>query len=179
MMTRHFYNNLLSLEGARYLEIGTWKGSTVCAAMCGNRAKVVAIDNWSEFGGPKFEFLYNFERFRGANDASFIESDCFSVDVSTLPMFNIFMYDGEHSLDSQCNALLHYYACLDDVFIFIVDDWNWQSVRDGTKKAIAMLNLTVLYEKEIRLTMDESHTLCPLARDTWWNGIYISILQKP
>jgi hypothetical protein len=42
--TRHFYNNLLSKEDSRYLEIGTWKGSSVCSGMCGNKAKVVCIE---------------------------------------------------------------------------------------------------------------------------------------
>jgi hypothetical protein len=54
--TRHFYNNLLNTEDARYLEIGCWKGSSVCSAMYGNKAKIVCIDNWSEFEGPKTEF---------------------------------------------------------------------------------------------------------------------------
>ena len=63
--TRHFYNNLLNSDDARYLEIGTWKGSSVCSAMCNNQAKVICIDNWSEFGGPKSEFLVNFEKFKG------------------------------------------------------------------------------------------------------------------
>jgi len=54
--TRHFYNNLLNFEDARYLEIGTWKGSSVCSAMYKNNAKVVCIDNWSEFNGPKNYF---------------------------------------------------------------------------------------------------------------------------
>ena len=27
--TRHFYNNLVNMEDARYLEIGTWKGRMV------------------------------------------------------------------------------------------------------------------------------------------------------
>lgn len=76
--TRHFYNNLLDIEDARYLEIGTWKGSSVCSAMCGNKAKVVCIDNWSEFGGPKGVFLDNFKKHKGENDATFIESDCFT-----------------------------------------------------------------------------------------------------
>ena len=62
--TRHFYNNLLNTEDARYLEIGTWKGSSVCSAICGNKAKVVCIDNWSEFGGPKEEFIQNFNNFK-------------------------------------------------------------------------------------------------------------------
>jgi hypothetical protein len=176
--TRHFYNNLLDTEDARYLEIGTWKGSSVCSAMCNNKATVVCIDNWSEFGGPKSDFLVNFEKFKGENDATFIESDCYNVDVSTLPKFNIYMYDGNHTNDSHYRALSHYYECLDDVFIFIVDDWNWKDVRDGTINSIQNLNLKVLYENEIRLTWDESHTPQPEASNTWWNGIYVAILQK-
>ena len=176
--TRHFYNNLLNSDDARYLEIGTWKGSSVCSAMCNNQAKVICIDNWSEFGGPKSEFLVNFEKFKGKNDATFIENDCYKVDVSVLPKFNIYMYDGNHTNDSHYMALLHYYDCLDDVFIFIVDDWNWDYVRDGTYKSIQQLQLKILYEKEIRLTWDNSHTNIPLAKDTWWNGLYVAILQK-
>jgi len=179
--TRHFYNNLLNTEDARYLEIGTWKGSSVCSAMCGNKAYVVCIDNWSEFGGPKNEFLANFERYKGENNATFIENDCYKVDISELSKlskFNIYMYDGNHSNESHYNALLHYYNCLDDIFIFIVDDWNWEDVRNGTINSIKKLNLKVLYEKEIRLTWDNSHTHQPLARDTWHNGIYVAILQK-
>jgi hypothetical protein len=176
--TRHFYNNLLNTEDARYLEIGTWKGSSVCSAMCGNKAKVNCIDNWSEFGGPKTEFLVNFEKFKGENEANFIENDCYNVDVSTLPKFNIYMYDGNHTQDSHYKALLHYYNCLDDVFIFIVDDWNWKDVRDGTINSIQKLNLKVLYEKEIRCTWDNSVTPEPELSNNWWNGIYIAILQK-
>jgi len=176
--TRHFYNNLLTIEDARYLEIGTWKGSSVCSAMCNNKANVICIDNWSEFGGPKNEFLVNFEKFKGENDGTFIENDCYNVDVSVLPKFNIYMYDGNHTNDSHYKALLHYYNCLDDIFIFIVDDWNWNDVRDGTINSIEKLNLKILYEKEVRLTWDNSHTPQPLAADTWWNGIYIAILQK-
>jgi len=176
--TRHFYNNLLNTDDARYLEIGTWKGSSVCSAMYKNTAKVLCIDNWSLYGGPKTEFLENFEKFKGNNDASFIEDDCFKVDVSALPKFNIYMYDGDHSYDSQYKALSHYYDCLDETFIFIVDDWNWWMVRDGTFDAIQKLNLKVLYEKEIRLTWNEDHTPQPLASQTWHNGIYVAILQK-
>ena len=176
--TRHFYNNLLNTEDARYLEIGTWKGSSVCSAMYKNKAKVICIDNWSEFGGPKIEFLINFEKFKGDNEATFIENDCYKVDVSTLPKFNIYMYDGNHTNESHYNALLHYYNCLDDIFIFIVDDWNWQDVRDGTINSIQKLNLKVLYEKEIRTTLDNSVPSEPQLSQNWWNGIYVAILQK-
>ena len=176
--TRHFYNNLLNTNDARYLEIGTWKGSSVCSAMCGNNATVICIDNWSEFGGPKTEFLTNFNKFKGDNNATFIENDCYKVDISTLPKFNIYMYDGNHTFNSHYKALLHYYECLDDIFIYIVDDWNMKDVRDGTNSSIQKLNLKVLYDKEIRLTWNNTHTKQPLAKNTWWNGIYVAILQK-
>jgi hypothetical protein len=176
--TRHFYNNLLNTHDARYLEIGTWKGSSVCSAMCGNKANVICIDNWSEFGGPKNEFINNFKKYKGQNNATFIESDCYKVDVSKLPKFNIYMYDGNHSEESHYKALSHYYNCLDDIFIFIVDDWNWEKVRSGTYNSIKNLKLQVLYEKEIRLTNDDSVTPEPMLSQTWWNGIYVAILKK-
>jgi hypothetical protein len=177
--TRHFYNNLLNTENARYLEIGTWKGSSVCSAMCGNEARVVCIDNWSEFGGPKSEFLVNFEKFKGKNDATFIEDDCYKVDVSLLPKFNIYMYDGNHTHESHYNALTHYYNCLDDVFIFIVDDWNWKYVRDGTIDSIKKLEFNILYEKSIRTTNDDTHPESGSPEQkAWHNGIYVAIFQK-
>jgi len=177
--TRHFYNNLLQCEDARYLEIGTWKGSSVCSAMCGNKAKVVCIDNWSQFGGPKSEFLSNFGTYKGENDAKFIESDCYQVDISTLPKFNIYMYDGEHSKENHERALTHFYDCLDDVFVFIVDDWNWRQVREGTYESFLKLQLTVQYSKAIRTTYDDRDVIFGSPEQkAWHNGIYVAILQK-
>jgi hypothetical protein len=178
-LTRHFYNNLLNTEDARYLEIGTWMGSSVCSAMCGNKATVVCIDNWSEFGGPKEDFMKNFDRFKGHNNAVFIEADCFRLDISTLPKFNIYLYDGNHTMDSQYKALSHYYDCLDDVFIFIVDDWNMAEIREGTMNAIHDLGLKVHYKREIRMTWDNTHTPFDIAGKTWWNGIFVAVLEKP
>ena len=177
--TRHFYNNLLNIDDARYLEIGTWKGSSVCSAMAGNNATVVCIDNWSQFAGPKNEFMINFNKHKGANNARFIESDCFKVDISTLPKFNIYMYDGDHTHDSHYKALQYFYDCLDDTFIFIVDDWNWQSVRDGTMNSIRQLNLTVMYRKYIRTTNNNEHpTWGSLEQKQWHNGFFVAVLKK-
>ena len=177
--TRHFYNNLLTMNDSRYLEIGTWKGSSVCSAMCMNNATVVCIDNWSEFGGPKETFLNNFNNYKGHNNATFIEADCFKLDISTLPKFNIYMYDGPHEENHHYMALTHYYNCLDDIFIFIVDDWNWKKVRDGTRNAINKLKLLVLYEYEKNTTADNTHPIIGSTEQReWHNGIYVSVLKK-
>lgn len=89
------------------------------------------------------------------------------------------MYDGNHAKESHYKALVHYYSCLDDIFIFIVDDWNWIDVRDGTYDSFKQLNLSVLYEREIRTTDDNTHPEWGTEKQKQWhNGIYVAILQK-
>jgi hypothetical protein len=170
-ITRNFYNNLLNMPDARYLEVGCWKGSSVCSAMCGNEADIVCIDNFSEFEGTRDILLNNINNFRGLNKVRFIESNCFDVDIRTLPKFNIYMYDGDHSRECHHKALVHFYPCMDDIFIYIVDDWNWEHVRDGVNDSFKELNVTELYSREI---FTEGNGIQP----TWWNGIYIGILMK-
>ena len=177
--TRHFYNNLLDTPDARYLEIGPGKGSSVCSAMCNNKATVVCIDNLIELGGVNNELLSNFNTYKGNNNASFIECDSFKVDVSTLPKFNIYMYDGDHDAKSHYNALVYYYNCLDDTFIFVVDDWNWEHVRKATMESIEFLKLNVLYEKHLITSETPNMTLNSIGgQQHWWNGMYVVVLQK-
>ncbi len=67
---RLFINNLIaSIEDARYLEVGTWMGSTLCSAIHGNKVRALAIDNWSQFGGPVAQFLTNLSRFQSGRFA--------------------------------------------------------------------------------------------------------------
>jgi len=180
--TRHFYNNICSMPNARYLEIGSWKGSSIAAAMCQNTMDVcIAIDNWSEFDGPKQEFMQVFNEFKGSNNASFIESDCWNPElIQSLAhhKFNIYMYDGYHSEEAQYNALVKYLPCLDDTFIWIVDDWNAPDVRNGTERAIRDTGVQVIWKQETRLTWNNSHTEMNLAKTTWWNGIAVFVMQK-
>lgn len=171
--TRHFYNNICSYPDIKYLEIGTWKGSTVCSAMCNNNNTVVCIDNFNQFDGPKEEFLNNFNKYKGLNNALFIEGDCFQIDKSSLPKFNIYLYDGDHEYQDHYKALEYYIDIMDDMFVFIIDDWNWEKIRNGTKDAIKDLGLNIVYHKEIFTTHlnDVDYT-------GWWNGICVYILSK-
>jgi len=168
-MTRHFYNNLLNMEGVRYLEVGTWKGSSTCSAMVGNNADVTCIDNWSEFGGPKEDFLNNIEKFQGVNRLEVIEKNAFETDLSGCK-FNVYLYDGHHSAESQEKALTHFIDAMDDVFIFVVDDWDWQDSKTGTYTAIKELGLIVEYEM--------GHSV-PGGAHGWWNGSGVFVLRKP
>ena len=175
--TQHFYNNLLSIDNTRYLEIGCWQGCSTFSAAYKNNCNISVIDNWSEFGGKK-EFQNNLELYRGNNTIDVYDEDSFLMDVTKLPKFNIYMYDGDHSIVSQYSALTYYIHNLDDYFIYVVDDWNWRDVRTGTFLAIQDLKLKTLFSKEIRLTDDNTHTPHDIAYNDWWNGIGIFVLSK-
>ena len=178
--TRHFYNNLLNIDDARYLEIGMWKGSSLSAAMFQNDAIITCIDNYSEFGGiANREILHNnIIKYMGNNKVQLIEDDCFNVNTSIIEKKNIYLYDGNHSYESHYKALVHYLDILDDMFILVIDDWNWETVRKGTRDAIELLNLKVLFEKEIMVEYNDTYTYEENAYKNWWNGMYVGILEK-
>ena len=188
-MTKHFYNNLLELDEAKYLEIGCYKGSSTCSALYKNKAEFVCIDNWHDFflnelhngissTPPITDFLNNIAMYKGENKLVFYNEDCFTIDVNKLGKFNIYMYDGDHTYESQYNALKYYIDNMDDVFIYVVDDWNDEPVRRGTFDAIRDLKLENMWNYEIRLTNNNKHTPPDIAHATWWNGMYICILRK-
>ena len=187
---RYFINTLVgAIPDARYLEVGSWMGSTLCSAVHGNAVRAVAIDNWSEFGGPKEEFLSNVRRFttRGA-EVTFIEGDFRRVDYANLPgPFNVYLFDGPHEAIDQFQGLSLPLPCLAEQFAFIVDDWNWQRVRDGTMAAISQCGVSILYAAAVRTTdtnISPPH-LTPVTdfrevRDfDWHNGYFIAVLAKP
>jgi hypothetical protein len=179
---RRFINQLVgSVNDARYLEVGSWAGSTLCSAIHGNKVWAVAIDNWSQFGGPKDAFIANVHRFKTAgSEVIFIESDFRKVDYRQMQRgFNIYLFDGPHTRQDQYDGLAMALPALDDRFVFIVDDWNWKPVRTGTKEAIEKCRLKVLYAAEVRTTLDETHTPVAGGKSDWHNGYFISVLEKP
>ena len=179
---RYFINRLIgSLSDARYLEVGSWAGSTLCSAINGNRVRAVAIDNWSQYGGPRRAFLENLEAFTTPEaDVTFIESDFRDVDYGKLASkFNVYLYDGPHMRTDQYDGLAMAMPALDDQFVFIVDDWNWHAVRGGTLEAIDKCGLSILYAASIRTTADGLHADHNSGKESnWHNGYFITVLLK-
>ena len=88
------------------------------------------------------------------------------------------MYDGNHDETSHFKALNHYVDCLDDEFIYIIDDWNWEAVRNGTINSIKENKCEILSQKTIRTTNDNSHAQPFGKYSDWHNGICIFVLKK-
>tara|TARA_Y100001963_G_scaffold160274_1_gene270120 strand:+ start:1749 stop:2645 length:897 start_codon:yes stop_codon:yes gene_type:complete len=176
---RHLLNNL-NRWGSNYLEVGSHKGSTFVSSLYGHNKKGWSIDNFSEFcdqnyrpgpdGTHKNELLDNINKFLTCQ-TQFYDQDSFSFDLSNIEEpVEVFMYDGDHDQDKQKKALEYFYPILNDVFIFIVDDWNSQAVRDGTYDGIREMGLCVLGEMMVRGPGSNSQE--------WWSGIYAAFLSK-
>jgi hypothetical protein len=174
--TRHFLNNLLQMNMAKYLEIGVGSGSLTCSAMYNNTAKVFCVDNWT--GSSREEFMENYKKFKGNNYTKLIEQSYRDIDTNKISKFNILLYDATLDYNDIYGTLPHFINSMEDVFVYIVDDINWRYIQSAAKKSIEDLKLTILYEKEILLTNDETHTPMDVARETWWNGLYIVVLKK-
>lgn len=173
---RYFINNLMSLiRLPRYLEVGSWAGSTACAAMYGNVGQVLCIDNWSEFGGPKDHFISNTNAAKNPGiDFKFIEKDFRLVDYSSIGLFNVYLFDGPHEYKDQYDGLITAQSALDREFIFIVDDWNWERVRQGTFAAIKDSNIIVSSYIEIKTSQCNATPLLKFEQSEWHNGYFIA-----
>jgi hypothetical protein len=176
---RLFINNLVrATEDPRYLEVGTWAGSTLLSATNGNTVRATAIDNWSQFGGPKNVFFDNLKKFQTPRaKVEFIEKDFRQVDFRSLGKFNIYMFDGPHAEQDQYDGIVQAREAFADEFVLIIDDWNWHQVRKGTFAAIAELKAALLFALEIRTSLDNSHPSGG-AQSDWHNGYFIAVLKQ-
>lgn len=164
----HLINNLAA-NAKNYLEIGTYLGSTLKAAMYGNdNLNVIAMDNFCMKPKLRDHFFGNVRDLT----FTFYEEDCFRFDLSKIKhKIDLYFYDGEHSFESQYKALTYYYPVLADEFIYICDDWTNKPVKEGTLQAIKDLNLNIV-ECEIRGDgkLKDAHE--------WWCGVAVFKLKK-
>lgn len=182
---RHLLNSIGKL-GTKYLEVGVHKGGTFTASVAGsdNLKEIVAIDSFesdendyektvNQYGKARPEFEEWAKKFvPSSSKFELVVSDSFQVDLKKLPkQIDIYLYDGDHSKLSQEMALTYYKDVLADEFIFMVDDFDWGEVEEGTRSGIEKARLEIVYEKHLR--SKGSHD-----NDSWWNGFYVALLKK-
>tara|TARA_B100000214_G_C23798388_1_gene549171 strand:+ start:67 stop:792 length:726 start_codon:yes stop_codon:yes gene_type:complete len=187
---RHFLNNLCSQEGAVYLEVGVYAGSTFCAAVQNNdMVAAYANDNWSQ---PNLQparedidlalenvtvdtFVKNLQEnittesldfdiqvLKG--DSSGLSKKDFKHDV------NVIFYDGDNSEQKMREFFLNMLDFTEDVFTLVIDDANIEENVAITKRFVDAMGLKVLYERELLNDQEDS--------DMWWNGLYVTVLSK-
>jgi hypothetical protein len=183
---RYLLNNLMSIEGLSYLEVGCWRGSTACSALYKNNfAKALLIDNFSEFGKDFLETdkewdngvsirndLENNLTLFTNNKCKFIDADFFATDLSEYGKFDVFFYDGCHDFEPQSKALEYAFNNLSDTFLFIVDDYSFPVVKSATKYSLESISSKVNTLYSLELEREE-----PI-KERWWHGLYITLLSK-
>jgi len=173
--------NELIKDNDLYLEIGVWRGSTFIAALYENNPKLaVAIDNFSQFdeSGENVKVFTNavYENLPHLLDKAFlINNDCFNLtpeEKAFIPdNINVYFYDGAHEAVDQKAALTYYHDKLANEFIYIVDDWNYEPARIGTRQAFEELGILVHKEWELFTDFNGDRT-------SWWNGFYLAVCEK-
>lgn len=181
---KHFINQLISrIYDPKYLEIGTWTGSTACSALYKNRVKCYLVDNWDQFnpvGNIKEIFFNNIEKIikDSQSEYKFEENDFRLINYNNIGKYNIYFFDGPHEEQDQYDGVVYAQPALEDEFIFICDDWNWNQVRLGTTRAFRDLNLKINYSLEIRTTIDGSTPEKVYETSDWHNGYFIAACKK-
>lgn len=166
---RHLLNNLVDNK-TRYLDIGTWKGSTVISAIYQNTPEFyITIDNWSCHGNYTNEFYNYFEKFIG-KPPNFINQDSFTINLQehNIKDINLYLYDGGHHWEQHYDAINYFYDALADEFIYIVDDYNEKKIQSATQWS--------LNDKNIKI--DYSEYLTSPNKDDWWCGTFIAACRK-
>lgn len=178
---RHLLNNLCSIKDARYLNVGVFTGSSLWSAIFNNKLRVTGIDWWRNGTAAKCderEFWKNLSEVVNLEDGSFnreiniVNQDCFTVDLKN--KYNIYLYDAEHSEDSQYKALTYFDKFLEDEFILLVDDFDDEFVKSGTNKAIKDLNYNIQYRWEGKGCFGDWNP----ASNHWWNGFLVALINK-
>jgi hypothetical protein len=177
---RAFINNLVrSCPKPRYLEVGSWTGSTATAALSGSCASALCIDNWSWYGDTKDQFLQNIKKVL-SDEIQFkiMNSDFRSGDYGSIGKFNIYLFDGPHKEADQYDGIVIVQPALTETFFLIVDDWNWRGTRVGTLRALTASRCELECSIEVRTTLDGSSPSLQGKQSDWHNGYFMAVIRK-
>ena len=117
---------------------------------------------------PAVEFLSKFSNPRWSFSNKDVK-DLTEKDITDKP--NIIFYDAGHEYYQQYENLNSVVNLFADKFILILDDANFEGVVESAEEFITNNNLKVLFERKILTTIPEDE-------NSWWNGIYILVLEK-
>ena len=152
-----------------YLNIGCWKGFTLISGMIDTSCKVIGVDNFSQFDGPKKEFYSNFEKYRNKKKHFFYDEDYkifFKNFEKKQDKINFYYYDGEHSYKNQYENLEIANNFLVKGSIVFIDDVNFSEVEKGTKDFLNKTQSDYKVIREIKTANNHCHP-------SYWNGIMI------
>lgn len=168
-------------EAHTYLEIGTWKGLTLCSAIHENKGKrAVACDKfrlWGKWTGWGFQarraLLNNVERYspEGA-DVTFHHMDSRKLFAKNLVPkdVEVYFYDGDHTYEGTLHGVVDAAPLLCETSYLLMDDWNDDVIKRATFEGFKQAGLEVTWMREL-----EGQNR---SQDGWWNGLGVFMLER-
>ena len=156
-------------DNENYVNIGVWKGFSMIAGMLNTNCNVYGNDNFSQFNGPKKEFMRKFNSLKNEEKHFFYECDYkdFFKDFEKLKKsISFYYYDGEHSYKNQFENLIIAKEYFKSGTIILVDDVNFQEVESGTKDFISKYPNEYKIIKDIKTANNHCHP-------SYWNGLFL------
>jgi hypothetical protein len=153
-------------SGEAFVNVGVWHGFSLLAGMAGHAdRRCVGIDNFSEFGGPKDEFLARFTARRSPLH-EFHEMDyrAYFAQVHHGPI-GLYIYDGDHAYQHQLTGLEVAEPHLAPGCVVLVDDTNEPEPAQATRDFMAARpgRYRLLFDRK---TAGNGHP-------TLWNGLMV------
>ena len=122
--------------GESYVEVGSFRGTSLIAAMVGNDdTDFVAIDDFSMEGASRAELEENVRNF-ALELPTIVEGDAFDAVPSGAlagKRVGVYYYDDGHSYEKQLDGLRMIEPWLADRALLIVDDTDWDAVERATR----------------------------------------------
>ena len=156
-------------DNENYVNIGVWKGFSMIAGMLNTNCNVYGNDNFSQFDGPKKEFMRKFNSLKNEEKHFFYEcdyKDFFKNFEKLKKSISFYYYDGEHSYKNQFENLIIAKEYFKSGTIILVDDVNFQEVESGTKDFISKYPNEYKIIKDIKTANNHCHP-------SYWNGLFL------
>jgi hypothetical protein len=173
---RYLLNQFVrNVPSGDYLEVGVWKGSTAISALWNNKKHAILVDNWSEFDGPKKQAAAQIKKFINLNRFNLLDLNFKNFyNIPPKNKIGVYFYDGGHSHDEHKMAVKLIDKLNFDCLIFIVDDYNWESVQIATQEGLQALKPKLVASWRILPSeQDVFHKF-----GSWHNGYLIALISN-
>lgn len=183
LKVRHLMNNLGAIS-TRYLECGVHKGGLFCSTIRNNNNLVMINANDSFASDETSEdkaypqFIGNVEKCKSSGSFfSLTIGDTFEIDQLLISgPIDLYLFDADHSYESQRKAMTHFLPSMADEFIVCVDDWQYGDVKKGTMDGLKESGCEILFQEE--LLNSEPYTEDEHRNEEWWRGYAVFLLRK-
>jgi predicted O-methyltransferase YrrM len=150
-------------EGEHYVEVGTFRGTSLVSAALGNGGPFVALDNWSMGDGSREQLEANLER-HGVT-ATILDGDAFETLRRGIPSpVGAYYYDNGHEYEQQLDGMRLAERYLASPALVIVDDSDWERVARAVDDYVAA---------QRRITQILRFDGKDLGHPEWWEGMRV------